>query len=92
MIPGTAYRHCAVQLEERELLVLYTDGVNEAQNERGEQLGFDGLLEVAANLPKDSADAAGEALLTALAGFRRMAPPSDDVTVIVMQVDGRSQR
>src|SRR6266576_5196264 len=40
MIPGTPYRQSAVQLEPDDLLLLYTDGVNESEDERGEQLGL----------------------------------------------------
>jgi sigma-B regulation protein RsbU (phosphoserine phosphatase) len=84
MIPGTPHRQSAVQLERDDLLLLYTDGVNESENERGEQLGLDGLLEIAEGLPKISAAAAGEALSAAVARFRGAAPPEDDETVIAL--------
>ena len=89
MIPGTSYRQTAVQLERGDLLLLYTDGVSEACNSRGEQLGLDGLLEIADTLPYDSADAAGEALLTAVARFRGSVPPSDDATVVAIHCNSR---
>lgn len=84
MIPGTAYRQTAVQLEPDDLLLLYTDGVSESHDDRGEQLGLDRLLEIAAGLPSDSAAAAGEALLEAVARFRGSAPPTDDETVVAL--------
>ena len=84
IIPGAPYRQCAVQLEPDDLLLLYTDGVNESEDERGEQLGLDGLLEIAEGLPKISAAAAGEALLAAVARFRGSAPPEDDETIIAL--------
>jgi sigma-B regulation protein RsbU (phosphoserine phosphatase) len=84
MIPGTPYRQSAVQLEPDDLLLLYTDGVNESEDERGEQLGLDGLLKIAEGLPKISASAAGEALLAAVARFRGSAPPEDDETIIAL--------
>jgi phosphoserine phosphatase RsbU/P len=85
MIPGTAYRQTAVQLEADDLLLLYTDGINEATNDEGEQLGLDGLLEMARSLPCASADAAGEALLAAIARYRGTAQASDDVTVVALR-------
>jgi phosphoserine phosphatase RsbU/P len=85
MIPGTAYTQTAIQLEPDDLLVLYTDGVNESQDSDGEQLGLDRLLELANGLPGDSAEAAGEALLAAVARFRGAAEPEDDETVVVLQ-------
>jgi sigma-B regulation protein RsbU (phosphoserine phosphatase) len=84
MIPGTAYRQNAVQLEPGDLVLLYTDGISEAHDEQGEQLGLDGLLHAAASLPNGSAAAAGEALLAAVTRFRGSAPPTDDETVVAL--------
>jgi sigma-B regulation protein RsbU (phosphoserine phosphatase) len=84
MIHGTDYTQTGVQLEPGDLLLLYTDGVNESYNGRGEQLGLDRLLEIAAGLPSHSAAAAGEALLAAVARFRGDTPPSDDETVVAL--------
>jgi phosphoserine phosphatase RsbU/P len=84
MIPGTAYRQTAVQLELGDLLLLYTDGVNESRNNHGEQLGLDRLLEIANGLTNDSAEAAGEALQAAISRFRGDAPATDDVTIVVL--------
>ncbi len=85
MIRGTAYTQTAIQLEPDDVIVLYTDGVNESLNEAGEQLGLDGLLEIANGLPSCSPAATGEALLGAVARYRGSAPPSDDETVVVLQ-------
>ncbi len=85
MIPGTAYRQTGVQLEPGDLVLLYTDGVSEACNSYGDQLGLDGLLEIADSLPGDSPAAAGEALLAAVERFRGDAPPEDDATVVALK-------
>ena len=84
LIPGTDYTQTAVQLEPNDLLLLYTDGISESCDERGEQLGLDGLLEIARGLPAGSASAAGEALVSAVAGFRGAAPAADDETVVAL--------
>jgi phosphoserine phosphatase RsbU/P len=84
MIPGTAYTQNAAQLEEDDLLLLYTDGVNEAEDDHGEQLGLQRLLLLAYSLPTSSATAAGEALAAAVASFRGYQPPSDDQTIIAL--------
>jgi len=84
IIPGTTYRQTAVQLEPDDLLLLYTDGVSESRDDHGQQLGLDRLLEIAGGLPTGSASAAGEALLAAVARFRRSAPPADDETVVAL--------
>ena len=79
-IVGTEYTQTAVQLAAGDLLMLYTDGISEARDDHGEQLGLDRLLQMAAGLPADSAAVAGEALLAALARFRRSGAASDDET------------
>ena len=85
MIPGTSYRQTAVQIEPGDLLLLYTDGVNEGADESGEQLGLERLLSIAQTLPTISPAAAGKALRAAVARFRGAAPPADDETVAVLQ-------
>lgn len=85
LIAGTSYSQTAVQLEPGDLLLLYTDGVSEAYDESGTQLGLERLLSMARNLPTDSAVAAGEGLLAAVARFRGTAPTADDETVLVLQ-------
>jgi sigma-B regulation protein RsbU (phosphoserine phosphatase) len=91
MIPGAGYRQTAVQLAPGDLLVLYTDGVNEARDTTGEQLGMERLLEMAKGLPTGSAEAAGEALLAGLARFRDGAPSGDDETIIVLHCLARAE-
>jgi serine phosphatase RsbU (regulator of sigma subunit) len=88
MIDGTAYSQTAVQLEMSDLLLLYTDGVNESCDESGEQLGMESLLSIARGLPVESAAAAGEGLLAAIERFRGSAPPADDVTVVALERRG----
>lgn len=91
MIAGTAYSQTAVQLDPGDLLLLYTDGVNEACDESGTQLGLEGLLAIARNLPTDSAESAGKELLAAVAKYRGAAAVADDETVLALQrrADGK---
>jgi serine phosphatase RsbU (regulator of sigma subunit) len=88
LIPGTEYHQTAATLSPGDLLILYTDGINEAENEAGDQLGLQCLLSVARSLPVSSATAAGEALMAAVAGFRGNAPPEDDATVVALLCEG----
>jgi len=85
MVSGTSYSQTAVELEPGDLLLLYTDGISEARDESGSQLGLDRLLSLARNLPVDSAVAAGEALVAATAEFSGAAPATDDQTVVALQ-------
>jgi serine phosphatase RsbU (regulator of sigma subunit) len=48
LIPGTQYLPKAVPLRHGDLLI---DGISESTNEGGEELGYEGLMRLARNLP-----------------------------------------
>jgi sigma-B regulation protein RsbU (phosphoserine phosphatase) len=89
LIPGTDYRQTVVTLEPGDLLVLYTDGITEAENEAGQDLGRDRLLEWARQAPANSPQAMGEALLQGLHSFRG-GGRNDDETLLVLQREKES--
>jgi sigma-B regulation protein RsbU (phosphoserine phosphatase) len=84
LIAGTGYRQSAIQIEPGDLLLLYTDGISEAYDESGTQLGLERLLSIARKLPTESAGAAGKGLLAAVALFRGSRPAADDETVVAL--------
>jgi len=84
LIAGTPYTQTAAHLEPGDLLILYTDGINEAENQSRDQLGLPRLLSMARGLPTHSATAAGQALLAAVTGFREGAPAGDDATIVAL--------
>ena len=51
LIPGTQYVPNAVPLRHGNLLILHTEGISESTNEAGEELGYEGLMRLARNLP-----------------------------------------
>jgi serine phosphatase RsbU (regulator of sigma subunit) len=51
LIPGIQYLPNAVPLRYGDLLILHTDGISESTNEAGEELGYEGLMRLAKNLP-----------------------------------------
>lgn len=89
LIAGTSYTQTAIQLEPGDLLLLYTDGISEAYDESGTQLGLERLLSIARHLPTESAVAAGKGLRAAVARFRGAAPVMDDETVLALQRPAR---
>jgi sigma-B regulation protein RsbU (phosphoserine phosphatase) len=79
------YDRKVVKPQVGDLVVLYTDGVSEATNPAGEELGRDGLMNIARELDSSSAEAFGTSLTSALRGFRGDVERADDETVIVLQ-------
>lgn len=85
IIHGTNYSQTAVRLGPNDLVVLYTDGVTEARNNAGEELGLNGLLDLARRAPHEIPMKFGQALLAMIQDFRAGAPRRDDETVVVLQ-------
>jgi serine phosphatase RsbU (regulator of sigma subunit) len=71
-------------LEPCDLLVLYTDGVTEAENDGGKSLDREQLLKWAREAAMDSPEALGRALLQRLESFQGKCR-NDDETLLVLQ-------
>jgi phosphoserine phosphatase RsbU/P len=83
IVPSIAYEEYRERLECGDALVIYSDGVTEAQNPAGEEFDVDGLAQAVLPARQEPAETViariNEALLIHTGG----APPSDDVTLIV---------
>jgi phosphoserine phosphatase RsbU/P len=84
LIPETTYHQTLIQLEPEDIIVLYTDGVTDAQDDCGDMLGRDRLMEWAQLAPTDCPAAAGEFLRRRLNEFRRK-NFFDDETIIAIK-------
>jgi phosphoserine phosphatase RsbU/P len=80
--PGLA----SVQLAPGDVLLLYTDGVTEASNERGQPFGEDGLAMFVQDSAQLTAQEMAQGLWSALQDFTGGAPLADDVTVVALKV------
>ena len=73
-----------VRLEPGEALVMYTDGVSEAEDLDNEEFGMDRLLEVFAGATLESARVANDAVFAAVRQFAGDRSQSDDITCLVL--------
>ena len=89
LISGTNYCQTVVTLRPSDLLVLYTDGITDAENGAGKALGREQLLEWAREGPVESPRTLGEQLLKRLTDFRGNLH-NDDETLLVLQRDKES--
>jgi phosphoserine phosphatase RsbU/P len=92
LLPDIDYERTVIRPQVGDLVVLYTDGVSEALNATGEELGRDGLMKIARELDPSSAEAFGTGLMSALRRFRDGVEAADDETVIVLQRVGADSR
>ena len=73
------------QLEPGGSLVLYSDGVTEAQNEDGEEFGDERLLEVLRGGAAYSPDEVIDQVIHAIDQFAGAAAQFDDITLMIVR-------
>ncbi|MFH0991490.1 MAG: PP2C family protein-serine/threonine phosphatase [bacterium] len=82
-----AYNEVSCQLHPGDVLVLFTDGIIEAKNNKDEFWGFEKMEEVVKNLPQTmSAKEISEAMIAEANRFAGTAKQHDDMTVVVVRV------
>jgi len=86
MIPGLSFRAGEVEVRPGGALVLYTDGVTEAENGLGGMLGEDRLLACLAASTDATAAEMVDALFDDIRQFAASAEQSDDITVLVIRL------
>ncbi len=77
-----------VVLNPGDLLLQYTDGLNESMNETGEMFKLDRVLDIANRHANEGAESLVGRLVRAEAEFRGSAPQSDDLTLLAVSVNG----
>jgi serine phosphatase RsbU (regulator of sigma subunit) len=66
-------------------LVFYTDGLVEAVNDQGQQVGFDRFMEFVSAAVREAPDAPGPVLYERVRGFTGSVPWADDASVVFLQ-------
>jgi len=83
ILPPAVYTEECERLERGDMLVLYSDGVTEANNPDYEEYGEERLIEVLKQHHREPASAIVDAVTTSLAEFTAGAPQADDITLAV---------
>jgi len=84
LIQGTTYRQRLIEVQPKDILILYTDGITEAQDGFGNMLGRDRLMRWARMAPTDNPSSTGQFLFERLSEFRQD-NFTDDETIIAIQ-------
>jgi len=74
-----------VQLQPDDRVVLYTDGITEVFNSRGEMLGIEGVQEIVRRTSSLPPDHMKQGILDGVAAWRE-GPPTDDVSLMLVHV------
>src|ERR1017187_5419776 len=83
ILPAASYGEQRVHLDPGDMLVLYSDGVTEANNAAYDEYGEGRFIEVLKRYREAPATAIVEAVTCDLAEFAAGAPQADDITLVV---------
>jgi phosphoserine phosphatase RsbU/P len=85
IIPMAEYEVGQTQLGKGDVLVIYSDGVSEANNPQGEEFGVERLEEVVRKYQTASAAGLRDKVESALSSFTQTAPAGDDITLVIVK-------
>lgn len=77
-------------VQPHDTILMYTDGVTEAQNADREEFGYDRIEELARRHAGGTARELVQAILQAVTEFAQGRPQHDDITLVVVRRDGAS--
>ncbi len=87
--PEATFEEATLQLEPRDTLVMFTDGVTEATSRRGEEFGDERLLACVNRHAAAAPPGLLHSVFAAVREFSDGADPADDITVTVTRFGGR---
>ncbi len=85
LFPGVSYQAGNTRLAAGDIVLVFSDGLTEAQNFRNELFGESRLNSVAGDCARLPAASASEKILKSVKNFVGNAPPSDDLTLMVLR-------
>jgi len=85
MLPGQAFESGEVVLEDQALLFLYSDGLSEAADSAGEDLGVEGLERLLAEVSHEPARVAADRILAAVEAHGGADQDRDDRTLVLLK-------
>ena len=85
MFDSSTYQSCPLHLSQGDLLVVYSDGLPDAQNLQGEMFGEERLLALISQGAPAGSRILEPALLKAIEEFTQGTPQTDDITFVVVE-------
>jgi sigma-B regulation protein RsbU (phosphoserine phosphatase) len=86
VLPTNELEEDSIQLHKGDLLVLYSDGITEAHNERNELFGEERVHTFVREQGNQALDAIADGLLAEIATFHGEAVQYDDITLLIMRL------
>jgi CheY-like chemotaxis protein len=84
VLSGATYQHRGFHLAPGDLLVIYSDGLTDAEDPAGEMLGEQRLREILRREASSGGKAVEQAFLRAIDDFTQGTPQTDDITFMII--------
>jgi sigma-B regulation protein RsbU (phosphoserine phosphatase) len=85
MFDFASYQSRTLYLNKGDVLVVYSDGLTDAENPQQEMFGEDRLLEIIRREGPSGSRAVEQSFLKAIEDFTQGAPQTDDITFVVVE-------
>ncbi|TNF72174.1 MAG: GAF domain-containing protein [Acidobacteria bacterium] len=86
MFADRTYDEITLELRSRDMVVIYTDGIDESLNAAGDELGTQRLEQILRQLAGGSAREVADGIMDAVRRYSGNTEPSDDRTVVVIKI------
>jgi sigma-B regulation protein RsbU (phosphoserine phosphatase) len=85
MFDFASYQSRTFRLDKGDILVVYSDGLTDAQNQQEEMFGEERLLEIIQQEAPSGSYALEQKFLKAIEEFTQGMPQTDDITFVVVE-------
>jgi sigma-B regulation protein RsbU (phosphoserine phosphatase) len=85
MFDSASYESRTVRLDQGDILVVYSDGLTDAESQQGDMFGRKRLLELIRQEAPSGSQALERAFLKAIEEFTQGMPQTDDITFVLVQ-------
>lgn len=86
MFDGEKYEEKSIQLKKNDRLILYTDGILEAQNKSHEEYGLDRMINCLKDQRLETVETALFSLFNDVSEFTKHDEPKDDQTAVIIEI------
>ncbi len=91
ILPDLEYKETALKLEKTDSIIIYSDGLTEAQSKSGKLLGEQTVKDTLITKGKVEVDVLANLLWNLIESFTINAPQSDDITLLILRYFGKEK-
>jgi serine phosphatase RsbU (regulator of sigma subunit) len=85
MFESACFQSRKFHLDEGDLLIVYSDGLTDAENPQEEMFGEERLMEIIQREAPGGSRAVEQTILKGIADFTQSMPQTDDITLVVVE-------